>query len=347
MVLYLLIIDYSSDKQMKRKIIQNKNYFTILKNMTFTILSLIIFVTFASAEDEVCTSCGFRVSITGSFAHSKISTAGGIEGNVQNISDFYEEINGKEFSVTISNLPEGTYTIAIGLIESIMDGPGQRVFDVLSGDVILAEDFDIFAAANGQRNICYISGDVYHTDDALKGPLKVIFKASKNTAKFNTFAVKDASGMALVEFCAVDIAPAFDGDAEKIPEVKQECIWQDPSHSIKDRIQDLIRRMSLAEKVAQIQNDAPSIPRLGLSAYNYWNEALHGVANNGIATVFPEPVGMASTWNPELIRKEGSIIGIEGRAKYNDYANKNNGDSKWWTGLTYWTPNVNIFRDPR
>jgi beta-glucosidase len=105
--------------------------------------------------------------------------------------------------------------------------------------------------------------------------------------------------------------------------------------------------MSLAEKVAQLQNDAPAIPRLGLPAFNYWNEALHGVANNGVATVFPEPIGGAASWNPSLFRQEGEVIGIEGRAKFNDYANQHGGDSKWWYGLTYWTPNINIFRDPR
>ena len=113
------------------------------------------------------------------------------------------------------------------------------------------------------------------------------------------------------------------------------------------RIDDLIRRMSLAEKVAQLKNAAPSIERLGLPAYDYWNEALHGVANNNIATVFPEPVGAASSWNPGLFRKEGRVIGVEGRAKHNDYAIQHNGDSKWWAGLTFWTPNINIFRDPR
>ncbi|HEU5080336.1 MAG TPA: glycoside hydrolase family 3 C-terminal domain-containing protein [Opitutaceae bacterium] len=105
--------------------------------------------------------------------------------------------------------------------------------------------------------------------------------------------------------------------------------------------------MSLSEKVSQLQNAAPGIPRLGLPAYDYWNEALHGVANNGIATVFPEPIGAAASWNPALLHREGTIIGIEGRAKYNDYANRNQGNSKWWTGLTFWTPNINIFRDPR
>ena len=89
------------------------------------------------------------------------------------------------------------------------------------------------------------------------------------------------------------------------------------------------------------------MPRLGLPAYDYWNEALHGVANNNIATVFPEPIGAASSWNPGLFHKEGTVIGVEGRAKHNDYASQHNGDSKWWAGLTFWTPNINIFRDPR
>ncbi|OHB66104.1 MAG: hypothetical protein A2Y77_03235 [Planctomycetes bacterium RBG_13_62_9] len=135
-----------------------------------------------------------------------------------------------------------------------------------------------------------------------------------------------------------------------MPEVKEPPIWRDPSKPLKARVDDLIRRMSLAEKVAQLQggmSGAPGIQLLGLPAYNYWNEALHGVANNGVATVFPEPVGMASTWNPELLRREGTVVGIEGRAKHNDYATKNGGDSKWWTGLTFWTPNINLFRDPR
>ena len=135
-----------------------------------------------------------------------------------------------------------------------------------------------------------------------------------------------------------------------MPEVKEPPIWRDPAKPLKARADDLIRRMSLAEKVGQLQggmSGAPGIQRLGLPGYNYWNEALHGVANNGIATVFPEPVGMASTLNPELLHQAGHVVGIEGRAKFNDYASKHNGDSAWWKGLTFWTPNINIFRDPR
>jgi beta-glucosidase len=145
----------------------------------------------------------------------------------------------------------------------------------------------------------------------------------------------------------VEVADPSTAAATQIPAIADPVIWRDADVPLQERIDDLVSRMSLAEKVAQLQNDAPAIARLGLPAYNYWNEALHGVANNGIATVFPAPVGMASTWNPDLLRREGTVIGIEGRAKFNDYASKNNGDSKWWTGLTYWTPNINILRDPR
>ena len=105
--------------------------------------------------------------------------------------------------------------------------------------------------------------------------------------------------------------------------------------------------MSLAEKVAQLQNGAPGIPRIGLPAYNYWSEALHGVANPASPQFFHKP----SAWPPlgirTLVQQEASVIGIEGRAKFNDYASKHNGDGKWFVGLTFWTPNINIFRDPR
>ncbi len=216
-----------------------------------------------------------------------------------------------------------------------------------SGDASLARDFDIFGTAGGVRKVCYINGTVEHEDDSIKGPLKISFAASQGAAKFNTFEIKNSSGASVVAFSASEMAEPFTAAAMHVPEINEPAIWKDPSKPLQARADDLIRRMSLAEKVAQLQNGAPGIPRIGLPAYNYWNEALHGVANDGIATVFPEPVGMASTWNPELLHQEGHVVGVEGRAKFNDYIAKHNGDSKWWTGLTFWTPNINIFRDPR
>lgn len=299
------------------------------------------------AADEGCDSCELQASVSGDFAHRADNALLPIDGAADNVAAFREEISGKNFTVTIPHLPAGKYTIVIGEVETLLSSPGERLFDVTSGDVALAKDFDIVAAAGSAGRVCYITGAVEHEDDSINGPLKVTFAAVKHAAKFNTLEVKDATAAPVVTFAAFQSAEPFSAAAAQAPEASQPPIWRDPSKPMQARANDLIDRMSLAEKVAQLQNDAPAIPRLGLLAYNYWNEALHGVANNNVATVFPEPVGMAATWNPQLMRREGAVIGIEGRAKHNDYANQHNGDSKWWTGLTFWTPNINIFRDPR
>jgi beta-glucosidase len=300
----------------------------------------------AFAADEICASCGLQVSVSGNFAHRKDRASVTIEG-ATDAAAFREEITGTNFTVAIAHLPAGKYTVSIGEAETSAGAAGERVFDVTSGDTFVGKDFDIIATAGSVRKVCYINGTVEHEDDSIKGPLKISFSASKGAAKFNTLEVKDSSGASVVSFSASELADAFSAAAMRVPEISDPPVWRDSSHPLQVRANDLIRRMSLSEKVAQLQNGAPGIPRIGLPAYNYWNEALHGVANDGLATVFPEPVGMASTWNPELVRQEGSVVGIEGRAKFNDYVSLHNGDSKWWTGLTFWTPNINIFRDPR
>ena len=111
------------------------------------------------------------------------------------------------------------------------------------------------------------------------------------------------------------------------------------------RSQDLIARMTLAEKVSQMLNAAPAIERLGVPAYDWWNEALHGVARAGIATVFPQAIGIAATWNEDLVLRMASAISDEGRAKYHQALRE--GDHSRYKGLTFWSPNINIFRDPR
>ena len=312
-----------------------------------SIASLLLSDSVVFAADETCVSCGKQVSVSGKFTHRKGNASLAIEGAGNNAKAFHEEIDGTNFTVSVSHLPAGKYTLRIGEVETLLNKTGERLFDVICGDTRLATDFDIVAAAGGAGKVCYITSTVEHEDDSIRGPLKVTFAAVKNTAKFNTFEVKAMSGASLFAFNASELADPFSEAQVRIPENNEPPVWKDPSKALNKRINDLIGRLSLAEKVAQLQNDAPAIPRIGLPAYNYWNEALHGVANNGNATVFPEPVGMASTWNPELLHQEGTVIGIEGRAKFYDYASKNNGNSKWWTGLTFWTPNINIFRDPR
>ena len=301
----------------------------------------------AFAVDETCASCGQEVSVSGEFAHRKDDASLTIEGASNNAAAFREEIYGKNFTVTVAHLPAGKYTVTIGEAETWASAPGERIFSVTSGDATLAKDFDIIANAGGARKVCCITGVVEHEDDSIRGPLTVSFTTGKDNAKFNTIEVKNASGAPVVSISASEMAEHFSAAAMQIPGVNEPLIWRDPSQPLPARANDLIRRMSLAEKVTQLQNGAPAISRLGLPAYNYWSEALHGVAANGDATVFPQAIGMASTWDPALIHQESTVIGIEGRAKFNDYASKHNGDAKWFGGLTFWSPNINIFRDPR
>jgi len=122
-------------------------------------------------------------------------------------------------------------------------------------------------------------------------------------------------------------------------------LYRDPKAPIPARVDDLVGRMTLDEKVRQLQNGAPAIPRLGIPAYDWWNEALHGVARAGEATIFPQAIGMAATWDTDLFLREGQVIAVEGRAKYNQAQRE--GNFARYFGLTFWSPNINIFRDPR
>lgn len=136
--------------------------------------------------------------------------------------------------------------------------------------------------------------------------------------------------------------------AEDLPGTNRvRTLWKDPSQPFEIRVHDLLSRMTLEDKIAQLGNAAPAIPRLGLPAYDYWNESLHGVARNGIATVFPQAIGMAATWDTPLVHQAADAIATEARAKNRAYTEAHHGDSANYTGLTFWSPNINIFRDPR
>jgi beta-glucosidase len=121
--------------------------------------------------------------------------------------------------------------------------------------------------------------------------------------------------------------------------------YLDPSLPVDARVRDLIGRMTLTEKVSQLLNSSPAIPRLHIPEYNWWSEALHGVARSGTATVFPQAIGMAATFDDSLIFRVASAISDEARAMYHAAAEK--GYRTQYGGLTFWTPNINIFRDPR
>jgi beta-glucosidase len=119
----------------------------------------------------------------------------------------------------------------------------------------------------------------------------------------------------------------------------------DPDLSTEARAADLVGRLTLQEKVLQMQNAAPPIARLDIPAYDWWNEALHGVARAGRATVFPQAIGLAATWDSSLMQEIADTISTEARAKYNEA--EHNGNYGRYYGLTFWSPNINIFRDPR
>ena len=125
----------------------------------------------------------------------------------------------------------------------------------------------------------------------------------------------------------------------------QQPAYLDNHFSPQERAHDLVSRMTLEEKVSQLEDWGTSIPRLAIPDYQTWNEALHGVARAGYATVFPQAIGMGATWDPEIVHSMGTIISEEARAKYNQAQREDN--HRIFYGLTFWSPNINIFRDPR
>ena len=142
--------------------------------------------------------------------------------------------------------------------------------------------------------------------------------------------------------CSQSQAPA--NQAEQSVQ-QQQADYLNTALPLEDRVKALVDSMTLEEKIAQMYNDAPAIERLGVPAYDYWNEALHGVARAGEATVFPQAIGMAAMWDREFLNDIATVISDEGRAKH--HAFKAQGISYRYAGLTYWSPNINIFRDPR
>ena len=121
--------------------------------------------------------------------------------------------------------------------------------------------------------------------------------------------------------------------------------YKNPALSPEERANDLVDRLTLEEKAALMQNTSPAIPRLGIKAYDWWNEALHGVGRAGLATVFPQAIGMGASFNNELLYDVFTAVSDEARAKNTEFSKE--GGLKRYQGLTMWTPNINIFRDPR
>lgn len=130
-----------------------------------------------------------------------------------------------------------------------------------------------------------------------------------------------------------------------VPQKPEAPSYLDPAVSLERRVDDLVGRMTLDEKITQMMDRAAAIPRLQVPEYNWWNEALHGVARAGLATGFPQAIGFAATWDNTLVRRMATVISDEARAKHHDALRRGNHDR--YFGLTIWSPNINLFRDPR
>jgi beta-glucosidase len=305
------------------------------------------------AADETCALCDKKLSFSGDFTHRRAPGRTVVQGAPAGMEDtFREGIYGRTFSATLTGLPAGKYTIVIGEMEADADttNTGVRAFDVTAGDQVLARNFDIIATAGGADKVTFIKGTVDHQIDSVGGPLVVSFTGQTGQAKMNSFEVRDpASDTSILLVQASDLRDQSDLAAGQVPQVAGPALWTDPTQPRAVRIKDLVSRLSLQEKAAQMGNGAPAIHRAGLDlpAYNYWSEALHGVARDGTATVFPQAIGNGATWDPNFVKQMGHIIGVEGRAKNNDIRARRNGNSGQFQGLNFWSPNINIFRDPR
>ncbi len=130
-----------------------------------------------------------------------------------------------------------------------------------------------------------------------------------------------------------------------ISDKKKDFPFFNTNLSIEERVNDLVGRLTLDEKISQMMNASPAIERLGIPEYNWWNECLHGVARAGLATVYPQAIGLGATWDEDLMFRVSTAISDEARAKHHDFAKK--GKRLIYQGLTFWSPNINIFRDPR
>ncbi|MEN8662520.1 MAG: glycoside hydrolase family 3 C-terminal domain-containing protein [Lentimonas sp.] len=279
--------------------------------------------------------------LSGDIKHSK--TLGAFDGREPDV--YVEEISGDSFIASAPGLEPGIYTVEIDLVEAVLDEVGQRVMEIQCGSSILAKDLDIVKAAGGFKHPYRVTGQVEHLGDAQRGPFALSFIGKTQEAKFNAISVKDSEGNLVAQALAKDLASAVDPSASIIPEIDEAPIYGDPDQPLELRVNDLIRRMSLKEKIDQLVNAAGHIERLGVAGYDYWNECLHGVARNGYATVFPQATGMAAMWNAPLMHSIGDAISTEARAKFNAH-----GDVHTYyrnQGLTMWSPTINLFRDPR
>ena len=222
-----------------------------------------------------------------------------------------------------------SYTVRLHFAELYDGGANQRLQDVLVNGRIVLSKFDIYAETGAKFKA--IVKDIPNIQPK-DGIIQIEFKTEAGGSDANA-AVNG------IEILADGFAPVYK------PLAPKHYPFEDSSLPIATRVDNLVSLMTLREKVSQMNASATAIPRLGIPNYEWWNEGLHGVGRAGIATVFPQAIGMAAAWDPTLHYQVASAISDEARAKYNDAIA--HGKHAQYYGLTYWSPNINIFRDPR
>ncbi len=311
-----------------------------------SLLGLAFFPAWSSVADETAPSpCGLSFVVAGDTHHHRatVPVTGAPQDDAANT--FADEVYGQTFTAAVEGLPEGKYEVQIDLAEQALDRPGLRLMGTKCGAQVVAEHLDIFQAAGGKNRAYRITAQVYHYADQKEGGLSLVFTGEKENAKFNAIHILDAQHHGVACITAADMIPLDLKEALVVPAVKEPPIYEDPDQPQAARIEDLVRRMSLREKIGQTVSKSTKIDRLHVPAYSYQNECLHGLVGDGHATMFPQTLGNAATFDDALVGRMAESISTEGRAKHADAASR--GDYGNNRGLSFWSPNVNIFRDPR
>ena len=309
------------------------------------LLALVSIVTSLRAQPaKACPCDSATIILTGEVDYRPLPAGLAIEGTDQPEA-FAVQASGREFEAIVPGLKAGRYQIEIDAAETTEHAESRRRMDVSCGSVALARDFDVFQHAGGFARACRIQGAVDYAGPWEGGPLTIRFEGRTGEAVFNAIRVKDAAGGMVAAITAAQMREIEPPTAWRVPIVPEAPWYTDPAQPVEKRIDDLVRRMSLGEKITQLLNAAPPVRRLGIPAYDYWNECLHGVARAGIATVFPQAIGLAAMWDPARLHAVAEATGTEARAKHHDAVRQ--GNRARYYGLTFWTPNINLVRDPR
>ena len=214
---------------------------------------------FVRAAEEGCANCGRMAIATGQFSHYSAPSGTPVLGALGREALFREEIYGKEFSVSVPSLEPGRYTVVLGLAEVYWPGPGQRSFDITAGERVVASNLDLFAAAGGVNRVYWLTNEI----EPSNGSIALKFTARLDNAKLNTFELKDASGTTLVSLSAASLAPIQNAALGTVPSVPGPELWKNPAQPTPVRVKDLVSRLTLAEKVAEMRNGASAVPRVG------------------------------------------------------------------------------------